>query len=49
MVVPADSPFQNLDDFLTAWKENPGGNSIGGGSLGSIDHLLSGMLAKEVG
>lgn len=49
LVVPADSEFQTLDDFLEAWKQNPGGNSIGGGSLGSIDHLLSGLLAKEVG
>lgn len=49
LVVPADSEFQTLDDFLAAWKEDPGANSIGGGSLGSIDHLLSGMLAQEVG
>ena len=49
LVVTADSDFQTLDDFLAAWKENPGGNSIGGGSLGSIDHLLSGLLAQKVG
>lgn len=49
LVVPADSKFQTLDDFLAAWKQDPGANSIGGGSLGSIDHLLSGLLAKEVG
>lgn len=49
LVVPADSEFQTLEDFLTAWKQDPGANSIGGGSLGSIDHLLSGLLAKEVG
>lgn len=49
MVVPADSPFQTLDDFLVAWQEDPGSNSIGGGSLGSIDHLLGGLLAQERG
>lgn len=49
LVVPADSEFKTLEDFLTAWKQDPGANSIGGGSLGSIDHLLSGLLAKEVG
>lgn len=49
LVVPADSPFQTLDDFLTTWKDNPGANSIGGGSLGSIDHLLGGLLAQELG
>ncbi|MCC3291844.1 MULTISPECIES: tripartite tricarboxylate transporter substrate binding protein [unclassified Arthrobacter] len=49
LVVPADSEFQTLDDFLTAWKADPGANSIGGGSLGSIDHLLSGLLAQKIG
>ncbi len=49
LVVPADSEFQTLDDFLAAWKSNPGANSIGGGSLGSIDHLLSGLLAQKIG
>lgn len=49
MVVPADSPYQSLDDFLAAWLQDPGANSIGGGSLGSIDHLLGGLLAQELG
>ncbi|GAB3692149.1 Bug family tripartite tricarboxylate transporter substrate binding protein [Corynebacterium nasicanis] len=49
LVVPADSPFSSLDDFLAEWTVNPGGNSIGGGSLGSIDHLLGGLLALELG
>jgi putative tricarboxylic transport membrane protein len=49
LVVPADSEFQTLDDFLAAWQANPGANSIGGGSLGSIDHLLSGLLAQKIG
>jgi putative tricarboxylic transport membrane protein len=49
LVVPADSKFKTLDDFLEAWKKDPGGTSIGGGSLGSIDHLLSAMVAKTVG
>lgn len=49
LVVPADSEFKTLDDFLAAWKQNPGGTSIGGGSLGSIDHLLSAKVAKAVG
>ena len=48
-VVPADSRFKTLDDFIEAWKADPGATSIGGGSLGSIDHLLSGLVAKTVG
>ena len=49
LVVPADSEFESLKDFLHAWKSNPRGTSIGGGSLGSIDHLLSAKVAKTVG
>lgn len=49
LVVPADSPFETLDDFIAAWSEDPGAYPIAGGSLGSIDHLLSGMLAEETG
>lgn len=49
LVVPADSPYQTLDDFVEAWKADPGGTSISGGSLGSIDHLLTGLVAEKVG
>lgn len=48
LVVPADSPHQTLDDFMAAWQEHPG-MAIAGGSLGSIDHLLTGMLADSAG
>lgn len=49
LVVPADSPYETLDDFIEAWKQDPGGTSISGGSLGSIDHLLTGLVAERVG
>ncbi|MFB9072215.1 Bug family tripartite tricarboxylate transporter substrate binding protein [Citricoccus parietis] len=49
LVVPADSPYETLDDFIAAWKQDPGGTSISGGSLGSIDHLLTGLVAEKVG
>jgi putative tricarboxylic transport membrane protein len=42
-------PRSALDDFVEAWKQDPGGTSISGGSLGSIDHLLTGLVAEEVG
>ncbi|MCT1517216.1 Bug family tripartite tricarboxylate transporter substrate binding protein [Dietzia cercidiphylli] len=48
LVVPEDSPYQTLDEFLAAWREHPG-MAIAGGSLGSIDHLLTGMLADAAG
>ncbi|WP_206492175.1 tripartite tricarboxylate transporter substrate binding protein [Rhodococcus sp. KRD162] len=46
-VVPQDSPIQNLDDMIEAWRANPGGLPIGGGSLGGIDHIVAGQLAQE--
>jgi len=49
LVVPSKSKIKTLDDFVEAWKKDPGGTSISGGSLGSIDHLLTGKVAQEVG
>ncbi|MHA6601972.1 Bug family tripartite tricarboxylate transporter substrate binding protein [Corynebacterium coyleae] len=49
LVVPADSEYETLDDVVTAWKADPKGFSISGGSLGSIDHLLTGAIAGEIG
>ncbi|HEY8495551.1 MAG TPA: tripartite tricarboxylate transporter substrate-binding protein [Limnochordales bacterium] len=49
IAVPANSPFQTLDDLLRAFKENPRAISWAGGSAGGVDHILVGLLAKEVG
>lgn len=49
LIVPADSPYRTLDDFLQAWRENPHGHAIGGGGLGGTDHLLAGLTAREAG
>lgn len=49
LVVPADSPYETIEDFAAGWAADPGGHAIAGGSLGGIDHLLSGLLAQEIG
>lgn len=49
LVVPGDSPFETLEDFVAALQNDAGGTAIAGGSLGGIDHLLAGMLAAESG
>jgi len=49
LVVPASSPIQTLKDLIERLKANPGAVSWGGGSRGSIDHILSGLIAREVG
>lgn len=48
LVVPADSPYETLDDLVEAWQQNPRGIGVAGGSLGGIDHLLAGLLADEI-
>ena len=49
LVVPADSSHQTLEDFVTAWKDDPGAFAIAGGSAGGTDHMLTGLLARAVG
>lgn len=49
IVVPADSPYQTLDDLITAFKADPTSISWGGGSAGGTDHILVGLIAQAVG
>ncbi|HQD85022.1 MAG TPA: tripartite tricarboxylate transporter substrate-binding protein, partial [Quisquiliibacterium sp.] len=49
LVVPAASPIQSLKDLLDRFKANPGAVSWGGGSRGSVDHIMVGLIAKEIG
>src|SRR5919107_994909 len=49
IVVPANSPHKNLDSLLKAFKADPGKVSWGGGSAGGTDHILIGLIAKEIG
>lgn len=47
--VAADSPFATFDDLVAAFKADPKAISWGGGSAGGTDHMLVGLIAKEVG
>ncbi|QZY51146.1 Bug family tripartite tricarboxylate transporter substrate binding protein [Leucobacter tenebrionis] len=49
LVVPASSDIETLEEFIEVWKADPTGTSFAGGSLGSIDHLVTGLLAREIG
>ncbi|MCW3843150.1 tripartite tricarboxylate transporter substrate binding protein [Micromonospora yasonensis] len=50
IVVPKNSPYKTINDLITAWKANPKGLAVGGGSNpGGPDHLLPMQLAKTVG
>jgi putative tricarboxylic transport membrane protein len=48
IVVPANGP-KTLKELLEKFKANPGSVSWGGGSAGGTDHILIGMMAKEIG
>ena len=49
IVVPANSPHKSMGELLKAFKDNPGKVSWGGGSAGGTDHILVGLIAKDVG
>jgi putative tricarboxylic transport membrane protein len=49
IVVPANSPHKSMGDLVKALKENPGKVSWGGGSAGGTDHILVGLIARQVG
>ncbi|MFG2193713.1 Bug family tripartite tricarboxylate transporter substrate binding protein [Streptomyces sp. NPDC048639] len=50
IVVPKDSELRSLDDFLDAWRSDPDGLSVGGGSSpGGPDHLLPMQVAEAAG
>lgn len=49
VVVPKDSPIQDLDDLVAAWKKDPGAVSIAGGSAGGTDQIFAGLLAEAAG
>lgn len=48
IVVPASGP-KTLKELLDKFKANPGSVSWGGGSAGGTDHILAGLIAKEIG
>jgi putative tricarboxylic transport membrane protein len=50
VVVGKDSPYRSLGDLVTAWKADPGGVPVGGGSSpGGPDHLAPMLMAKAIG
>ncbi len=50
ILVPANSPYRTLGDFVEAWRADPGAFAVGGGSSpGGPDHLFPMQLAASVG
>jgi putative tricarboxylic transport membrane protein len=49
VLVPADSPFETIDDLVEAWQDDPESIVAGGGSSpGGPDHLFPMQLASAV-
>ncbi|WP_306234002.1 Bug family tripartite tricarboxylate transporter substrate binding protein [Agrococcus beijingensis] len=49
IVVPADSPYETLQDLVDAIVAEGQGVAVTGGSAGGIDHILAGLLLTEAG
>ncbi|GAA3580402.1 tripartite tricarboxylate transporter substrate binding protein [Microlunatus spumicola] len=49
IVAPAASPYDSLGDFVRAWKDDPRGLPIAGGSAGGTDQVLAGLLGTAGG
>ena len=50
LVVSKDSPVNSMADLLAAYKADPRGTAVGGGSVpGGMDHLVAAMVMKAAG
>ncbi|GAB3269516.1 Bug family tripartite tricarboxylate transporter substrate binding protein [Microbacterium lacusdiani] len=49
LVVPGDSEYDTLDDFLSDWAEQGASLPITGGSSGGIDNILAAQLLEDAG
>lgn len=50
VVVPADSPYRDIGGLLEAWRRDPAGMPVGGGSTpGGPDHLAPMLMAEAAG
>lgn len=49
LTVPADSPYDTIDEFIDYAKKHPGEVKVGNAGTGSIWHIAAASLAKETG
>ena len=49
VVVPKDSPINDYDDLIVAWKQNPRLNVGGGSAIGGADNVASLRMAEANG
>jgi putative tricarboxylic transport membrane protein len=49
LVVPADSPYDSVQDLMDDWTKDPNAFAFGGGSLGSVDQMIIAQLGQAAG
>ncbi|OIQ28920.1 MAG: transporter [Alphaproteobacteria bacterium MedPE-SWcel] len=50
LVVSKDSPISSMEEFLAAYRADPRGTAVGGGSVpGGMDHLVAAMVMEAAG
>ena len=50
LVVGKDSPLNSMEDLMGAYRADPSGTAIGGGSVpGGMDHLVAAMVMQAAG
>lgn len=49
LYVPADAPYETLDDFIAYCEENPGSVQVANSGIGSIWHIAACVLADKTG
>ena len=49
LIVPADAPYDSVDDFAAYCKENPGTVQVGNSGMGAIWHVAAVSFEKEFG
>lgn len=47
LIVPADAPYDSVDDFVAYCKENPGKVQVGNSGMGAIWHVAAVSFEKE--
>lgn len=49
IIVPANSPLQNIGQLAEALRANPRAVSVAGGSAGGTDHIILGLMLQRLG
>lgn len=48
VVVPADSPYKDLDDLAADWRKKTGKLPVAGGSMGGVDQIFAARVAESM-